>query len=146
MRKITHIVIHHNGVPGRTIDDIRRAHLGFGWSDIGYHAVVHEDGGIYWGRPCSSVGAHIRGGNLNSLGVCWVGNGNDAPPSAAQWRSLQLLCGYWGRWYDICVDHVVGHREWHRVPGADPTHKTCPGQLFDLSRFRHELRIFRVQA
>lgn len=147
MRKVTHIVIHHNGVPGRTVDDIRRTHVdGFRWSDIGYHAVVHEDGGIHWGRPLERPGAHISGGNLHTLGVCWIGNGNDAAPRDAQWRSLLLLCGYWARWYDICTDAVVGHREWRRVPGARRTHKTCPGRLFDLDKLRGELRVLRGQA
>lgn len=139
MRDITHIVLHHNGVPGRTIDDIRRTHLGFGWSDIGYHVVVHEDGTLHEGRPLWRPGAHMRGANRHTIGICYIGNGNDAPPNTRQWRALRNQVERWCDAFALPIERVVGHREWERVPGATRTHKTCPGRRFDLDQFRASL-------
>ena len=43
------------------------------WSDIGYHDVIRRDGTIEEGRPYNQQGAHVKGRNRNSLGVCLVG-------------------------------------------------------------------------
>ena len=54
--------------------EIRDWHVnGNGWSDIGYHDVIRRDGTIEEGRPYDRKGAHVKGHNRNSLGVCLVG-------------------------------------------------------------------------
>lgn len=81
MRTIRKIIIHCSATPeGKnfTVDDIRRWHKtpkpkGNGWADIGYHYVVHLDGSIHEGRPLEKPGAHCRGHNADSIGVCYVG-------------------------------------------------------------------------
>ena len=56
------------------IDDIREWHVQTnGWSDIGYHFVVELDGAVRIGRPIERPGAHVRGHNRNSVGICYVG-------------------------------------------------------------------------
>jgi len=56
------------------VDEIRRWHTEErGWSDIGYHFVVHRDGGIGMGRPVWRTGAHTRGKNSKSIGIALVG-------------------------------------------------------------------------
>ena len=44
-----------------------------GWSDIGYHYLVHLDGSISYGRDINKIGAHVKGQNTGSIGVCYVG-------------------------------------------------------------------------
>jgi len=53
--------------------EIRHWHLQRGFSDIGYHYVIRRDGTLEDGRPNTIPGAHARGYNLNSLGICLVG-------------------------------------------------------------------------
>ena len=76
MRKINKIVIHCTATPeGRehNVADIRRWHLKRGFSDIGYHYLIHIDGKIEVGRPLHRIGAHTSGENTGSIGVCYVG-------------------------------------------------------------------------
>jgi len=54
-------------------EEIRRWHVeGNGWSDIGYHYVIRRCGLIETGRDESTPGAHVRGHNTGSIGVCMV--------------------------------------------------------------------------
>ena len=76
MRKINKIVIHCTATPeGRehNVSDIRRWHLKRGFSDIGYHYLIHINGKIEIGRPLHRIGAHTSGENTGSIGVCYVG-------------------------------------------------------------------------
>ena len=76
MRKINKIIIHCSATrEGRNYDveEIRRWHLKRGWSDIGYHYLIHLDGKIEEGRPIERMGAHTTGQNRNSIGICYVG-------------------------------------------------------------------------
>ena len=45
----------------------------FGWEGIGYHKVILRSGKIENGRPEFWIGAHVKGKNKNSLGVCLIG-------------------------------------------------------------------------
>ena len=76
MRKINKIILHCSATPeGRehNVEDIRRWHLRRGFSDIGYHYLIHLDGTIEVGRPIEKRGAHCSGQNRNSIGICYVG-------------------------------------------------------------------------
>ena len=56
--------------------DIHKMHLEFGWDGIGYHKIISRNGDIEDGRPEYWVGAHARGFNKISLGVCLIGKKN----------------------------------------------------------------------
>ena len=81
MREINRIILHCSATPeGRDVstETIRNWHmLDRGWSDIGYHFVVLLDGTIEAGRPLDKAGAHCKGHNADSIGVCYIG-GTDA--------------------------------------------------------------------
>ena len=75
-RMINEIIIHCTATPeGRecSVDEIRRWHRQRGFSDIGYHYVVHLDGSVETGRDVNVSGAHCSGHNANSIGVVYVG-------------------------------------------------------------------------
>tara|TARA_R110000744_G_scaffold151448_1_gene264899 strand:+ start:265 stop:669 length:405 start_codon:yes stop_codon:yes gene_type:complete len=79
MRRIKKVIIHCSATPeGRDVktDTIRQWHLDKGWSDIGYHYVIELDGSVNMGRDVSIVGAHTRGENKGSIGICYVGGMN----------------------------------------------------------------------
>jgi len=44
-----------------------------GFRTIGYHFLVHPDGTIDIGRKLYEIGAHAKGKNLHSVGICYVG-------------------------------------------------------------------------
>lgn len=80
--KVDKIILHCSATPEGipfTIEDIRKWHTlpgakgGKGWSDIGYHYVVHLDGSVHTGRPEHRPGAHCKGQNHCSIGICYVG-------------------------------------------------------------------------
>ena len=76
MRKIDEIIIHCTATPeGRdfTVRQIDKWHRHRGFDGIGYHFVVYRDGSVHNGRPVARVGAHCKGHNANSIGVCYVG-------------------------------------------------------------------------
>ena len=56
--------------------DIHKMHLGFGWDGIGYHKIINRSGKIENGRPEYWIGAHVKGKNDVSLGVCLIGKDN----------------------------------------------------------------------
>lgn len=76
-RQINKIIVHCSATPeGRdvSVDEIRRWHVeDRNWSDIGYHWVVTLNGTLEEGRPEYRNGAHAKGFNKNSIGVCYVG-------------------------------------------------------------------------
>ena len=77
MREINRIILHCSATrEGEDIstETIRDWHVNKrGWSDIGYHFVVLLDGTIEAGRPLDRVGAHTKGHNKDSIGICIVG-------------------------------------------------------------------------
>ena len=60
-------------------EEIKRWHTQErGWSDIGYHWVVELDGSVHAGRDEETSGAHCRGHNGDSIGICYVGGADDS--------------------------------------------------------------------
>ena len=53
--------------------DIDRWHRQQGFRSIGYHFVVRLDGEMERGRSIAEVGAHCKGHNATSIGVCYIG-------------------------------------------------------------------------
>ena len=127
MEEIKYIVIHASATkPSMDIgaDEIRRWHLQKGWFDIGYHYVIRRDGLVEKGRDDDRPGAHVRGVNQCSLGICLIGGISERNGDAEnnyteeQMATLERLV--------VClkVKHkkslVVGHRDF---PGVK---KACP--------------------
>jgi len=77
MRELTRSIVHGSATPeGRDVpaSAIRRYHVeDRNWSDIGYHFVIRLDGTVEAGRPLDRAGAHVKGHNADSIGVCYVG-------------------------------------------------------------------------
>lgn len=76
MRPINLIVVHcsatREGVD-KDVDWIREQHINRGFRNVGYHYVVLLDGTVQMGRPVDEPGAHVKGHNDNSIGVCYIG-------------------------------------------------------------------------
>ena len=100
---------------------------GRGWSDCGYHYVVKRDGNIQIGRPIERAGAHARGFNKSSIGICLVGGMDKRTGKAAndytdaQSTALEILIHGLTAKYEIAPTtiFVCGHNDL-------TTSKTCP--------------------
>jgi N-acetyl-anhydromuramyl-L-alanine amidase AmpD len=53
--------------------EIDQWHKERGWSSIGYHYVIRRDGTVEVGRPLQQPGAHVKGHNDYSIGICLIG-------------------------------------------------------------------------
>ena len=76
MRGIKEIIIHCSATrEGQqvSVDTIKDWHLAKGWNNIGYHFYIDLDGKINKGRDIDKIGAHCKGHNRNSIGICYCG-------------------------------------------------------------------------
>lgn len=76
MREINKIIVHCSATrEGENFEvaDIRKWHLARGFNDIGYHFYIDLHGEIHKGRDISKIGAHCKGHNRNSIGICYCG-------------------------------------------------------------------------
>jgi len=76
MRKIDLIVLHCSATRADrcyTEYDLITDHLRRGFSGAGYHYYIRKDGSIKSLRPVDKSGAHARGYNAHSIGVCYEG-------------------------------------------------------------------------
>ncbi len=147
MRAIKGIVVHGAWTkPGIDVDaeEIRSWHKDRGFSDIGYHYVIRRDGKLEDGRPIEKAGAHVKGHNTDTVGICLVGGRDDLAKhtrdldeftkqevlwefnyTAAQMATLRTLVA------KLKAEHritdVRGHRDF---PGVT---KRCPG--FDVRAY-----------
>lgn len=76
-REIKYIVIHCSATrtdQNYTVEQLYHDHVFHNhWADIGYHYYVTRDGTLWPCRPESQVGAHVKGFNEKSIGVCYEG-------------------------------------------------------------------------
>lgn len=131
MRKIDKIIIHCSATPrGRDVKaaDIDRWHRERGFKCIGYHYVIGIDGSIERGRDETMVGAHCKGQNGGSIGICYVGGLSSDGKVAMDTRSDEQR---------VAMTRLVMELR-ERYPGArvyghrDFAAKECP--CFDVHR------------
>lgn len=136
--RIDELIIHCSATPnGQWFDvaDIDRWHVERGFERapdfsryscprckaVGYHYVIYTTGGVMTGRATNETGAHARGHNSRSLGICLIGMDKFTP---AQWESLTTLVRYWRALISDLA--IIGHRQVNNK-------KTCPG--FDVDQW-----------
>ncbi len=140
-----HIVIHHSGMPqgsGKNIDRYHREerHMENG---LAYHFVIGNgngmgDGEIYvggrWKKQIEGGHLAIHALNLNSIGICLIGNFEKTRPSARQLNSLEALVRYLQQRTNLPVSAVTTHKLIH------PKHTLCPGRRFPTDAFENRLK------
>ena len=117
MRKIDSIIVHCSATKAGqdfTAADIDRWHRERGFNGIGYHYVIRLDGRLEKGREIDLAGAHCKGWNERSVGICYIGgldeNGHPADTRTnAQKRVLYQVIMDLQRQYTIL--QVLGHRD-----------------------------------
>ena len=56
-----------------TTEDLETIHRRRGFRGIGYHYYIHRDGTVVNTRALELVGAHAKGHNAHSIGICYEG-------------------------------------------------------------------------
>ena len=119
------LIIHCSAtLPGQrvSVQDIDRWHRQRGFDCIGYHFYITVDGTIWTGRPLSQVGAHCKGYNAHSIGICYEG-GLDEEGRPCDTRTLlqkAALVALINKLREIYPNaDVVGHNDLN-------LHKACP--------------------
>ena len=145
MRNIDSIIVHCSATKAGqdfTAADIDCWHRERGFNGIGYHYVVRLDGKLEKGRDVSLAGAHCKGWNGRSVGICYIGgldaNGRPADTRTnAQKRVLYQIIMDLQREYNIL--QVLGHRDTSPDLNGDGVIepyeyvKVCP--CFDVKEF-----------
>ena len=117
-KKISLLVVHCSDTDNNnkiSALDIHKMHLNFGWDGIGYHKVITRSGKVENGRPEYWIGAHVKGKNHISLGVCLIGRDNF---TKNQFNSLESILKKWKKLYPNAK--IVGHKD------TGNTSKSCP--------------------
>ena len=117
-RTRTDLIVVHCSATRASMDigvrEITQWHVQRGFDTVGYHYVIRRDGQLESGRPEGVIGAHVRGHNARSIGICLAGGvDNQNQPennfSAAQLQTLEVLL------HDVTTRYpharVLGHRD-----------------------------------
>lgn len=145
MRKIDYLIIHCSATREGHIltpEALDLEHRRRGFRMTGYHYYIRRDGTTVLTRPLELVGAHTKGYNKHSIGICYEGGldarGNPKDTRTPEQRSAlrqltaQLLhrfkgnirvCGHRDLSPDLDGDGTVQPREWT---------KQCP--CFDVGK------------
>ncbi len=143
----THIIVHHSA--GQTTSSdfaaVVRSYWDFhvngnGWDDIGYNWLVDGNGVLYEGRGENRQGAHFSCMNKNTTGICFIGNYENAIPTAEGLEMLQNFIAWAACSKEIDVlaadfhsdsntnlENVSGHRDGNGLPNSCSS-TVCPGE------------------
>lgn len=107
-----------------------------GWRDIGYHALVDDDGTVFEGCGLEPVvvGSHTAGANSTELGVCFLGNFTRRPLARPALEAAAELIAGWVTAGMVALELGVHHD----APGAATA---CPGAYVDRALFALEARV-----
>lgn len=131
IKKVTKLVCHHPAHKTWGIMDIHNYHkVTNGWSGIGYNYLILKDGRIQEGRG-KNIGAHCKGYNDHTLGICFQGNFDlefmtDEQVKAGGWLIAKLI-----REHGLQINDVVGHK--------DLAATACPGKYFRMADLKTEI-------
>ena len=82
-RKISLLVLHCTDTrPDQdfTIEKLMASHRARGFGTCpGYHLYVRRDGSLFYCRPVSERGCHVKGYNAISIGICYEGGHSCSP-------------------------------------------------------------------
>ena len=117
MREINLIVIHCSATREDrcfTEHDLEECHRRRGFEGAGYHFYIRKDGKIITTRPVERAGAHAKGFNAHSIGICYEGglDCNGRPKDTrTEWQkhSMRVLVRVLLKEYP--GSRVCGHRD-----------------------------------
>jgi N-acetylmuramoyl-L-alanine amidase len=128
IRKVDKLVCHHPAHETWDIYDIHAYHRNTNkWNGIGYNFFITKEGTIQQGRGLH-VGAHCKGFNDSTLGICFQGHFDVQEMTDEQVESGAWLCAKLIRDYGLQINDIIGHKD------LAPT--SCPGKNFRMNDLR----------
>ena len=148
---VTHLWVHHSAgqTNSRDFAAVVRAYFTYhtqthGWADIGYNWLVDPRGTLYQGRAfrrhstsgaitMDVQGAHARGANARSIGVCMIGDYTAQIPAEIGLRKFVELFAWKARQMplDVLSTGPINARTYDIVSGhRDISNTACPGDTF----------------
>jgi N-acetylmuramoyl-L-alanine amidase len=134
-----YVVLHHSAGASGSYDQIDREHReAHGWDGCGYHFVIGNGTGSPDGRievarrwVDQRHGIHCRDGKSPDMseygiGICLVGDLDNAPPTPRQIAAAKALVAYLGARYQIPAEQIGTHANLAAAPTA------CPGKHFPI--------------
>jgi N-acetylmuramoyl-L-alanine amidase len=124
-----YLIVHHTGgtqtnpltdTSHHTYEIVDNYHKSLGWEGIGYHYFIEKDGTLKQGRAENYHGAHTKGYNEKSLGICLAGNFDQTLPTQEQINTLTVLLKQLSVKYKIPREKIFPHRKF--------ANKTCYGR------------------
>ena len=91
MRQINLLIIHCSATKENhpfTLQALEVSHRKRGFNGIGYHYYIRKSGEVMNTRPLGRIGAHAKGYNRNSIGICYEG-GLDKDGKPKDTRTLE---------------------------------------------------------
>lgn len=145
-RRWRYIVVHHSAGATGDMALLQRVHRERQPNDpldiVPYHFVIGNGRGIEMGSIVETErwtrnlwGAHVRGAerNVNGIGVCLIGNFEDATVPEAQYQALLALVR------SLMAEHGIRPRG-VSLHGQTPGEQTlCPGRNFPTERFFQDI-------
>lgn len=131
------VILHHTATQSGSVQSIHEAHQrrvdssGNPWKGIGYHFVIGNGQGMgdgevqptfRWKEQISGAHAGIRQYNDFGIGVCLVGNFEEAGPTSAQVDAVSRLISELRTQFGIQNDQILKH--------GDLKATACPGRHF----------------
>jgi N-acetylmuramoyl-L-alanine amidase len=138
LEQVRRLIVHHSGFTSGNAHLLRWYHQrANAWADVGYHYIIgngrgghSSNGGIEEGRDPAFQGAHVKGHNDDSLGICLIDNADHFrknPPSARQQLALENLLVHLMSLHGGPLQ-VLRH--------SDLARKSCPGTGVPLEDIR----------
>uniref|UniRef100_A0A1B6IUS5 Peptidoglycan-recognition protein n=1 Tax=Homalodisca liturata TaxID=320908 RepID=A0A1B6IUS5_9HEMI len=126
------VIIHHTYSPPacHSLEDCKKAlveiqnfHMNDrGWDDIAYNFLVGDEY-LFMGRGWQTVGAHAKGFNNNSIGICFIGDYREEIPSPRMLILGSALIKFGIDNHFISANYkLIGHRQVRNTE--------CPGEAF----------------
>lgn len=126
-----YIILHHAAASEASVTTVHNWHLQRGWAGIGYHFYVRKDGSIYRGRPEDTIGAHTKGYNSRSIGICAEGNFEvETMPDAQKRAIIELLRELKKRYSNA---QIKRHKDFAAT--------ACPGKNYPFEEIVKEVEI-----
>lgn len=143
---VTHLIVHHSAGQNTSSDFaavVRSYYILHtqtnGWTDIGYNWLIDRNGVLYQGRAfdvngsIDVVGAHLGGGNTNTMGVCLIGDFTSIQPATVALTQLRNVLAWKANERKIDVrsrqSHTLGNL--FTISGhRDGVATECPGNAF----------------
>jgi len=125
------------------VESIRAYHTQtHGWPGIGYHAVIGDDGTIFYVGGISLQRAHVAVENDHLLGICLLGDYSQVLPPPAQIMGCARCIVAMRKATNLHGLIFKGHKEWAR-PGQGTA---CPGDMWPSYRDDLDLAVAAVEG